>query len=114
MMEYLAAHFAYDPGYLGEINDFTAGLPSTLHSYEYMLGSVERPPADVADRLQHMARVSHCRWIGEHIGMVGTADTYSGTFLQPLGTDEQTYAVGYVVQGAAGRGCSCPATPWLP
>jgi uncharacterized protein (UPF0276 family) len=90
MMEYLAAHFAYDPGYLGEINEFTAGLPSTLHSYEYMLGSVERPPADVVDRLQHMARVSHCQWIGEHIGMMGTADTYSGTFLQPLGTDEQT------------------------
>ncbi|MEV6479711.1 DUF692 family multinuclear iron-containing protein [Streptomyces sp. NPDC051576] len=37
-----------------------------------------------------MADVSNCRWIGEHIGMTGTRATYSGTFLQPLGTDEQT------------------------
>ncbi|MET7483875.1 DUF692 family multinuclear iron-containing protein [Streptomyces sp. NPDC005538] len=37
-----------------------------------------------------MAEVSNCRWIGEHIGMTGTRATYSGTFLQPLGTDEQT------------------------
>ncbi|MEU8708608.1 DUF692 family multinuclear iron-containing protein [Streptomyces sp. NPDC048565] len=90
MIEYLAAHFATDPDFIGEINAATAGLPSTLHSYEYMLGSVEEPPADTVQRLQRMAEVSNCRWIGEHVGMVGTRDTYSGTFMQPLGTDEQT------------------------
>ncbi|WP_433788709.1 multinuclear nonheme iron-dependent oxidase [Actinoplanes sp. CA-252034] len=90
MIEYLAAHFAHDPDFLADIHASTGGLPSTLHSYEYMMGSVERPPAQVVDRLQRMAAISDCRWIGEHIGMVGTADTYAGTFLQPFGTDEQT------------------------
>lgn len=90
MVEYLAAHFAYDPGYLAEINAGTAGLPSTLHSYEYMLGSVESAPPGTVERLQRMADVSNCLWIGEHVGMVGTQDTYAGTFMQPMGTDEQT------------------------
>jgi hypothetical protein len=90
ILEYLAAHFAHDPEFLGEVHAQTGALPSTLHSYEYMMGSVERPPGAVVDRLQVMAERSDCRWIGEHIGMVGTADMYTGTFLQPFGTDEQT------------------------
>ncbi|MCA6092191.1 DUF692 domain-containing protein [Streptomyces sp. SCA3-4] len=90
MVEYLAAHFATDPDYLGEVNASTAGLPSTLHSYEYMLGSVDDPDPETVRRLQRMAEVSNCLWIGEHVGMVGTRDTYTGTFMQPMGTDEQT------------------------
>ncbi|MBC3840255.1 DUF692 family protein [Streptacidiphilus sp. 4-A2] len=85
-IEYLAAHFSGDPAYLGEINAAQGSIPSSLHSYEYMIGSVERPRPETLRRLQQLSQNSNCQYIGEHVGMVGTRDDYSGTFLQPFGT----------------------------
>lgn len=90
IIEYLASHFASDPEYLGEVNADLGAPPSTLHSFEYMIGSVDRPPAAVVKRMRRMVEISNCRYIGEHVGIMGTADVYTGTFLQPFGTDEQT------------------------
>lgn len=90
LLEYLASHFASDPEYLGEVNDSMGGPPTTLHSFEYMIGSVDRPPDAVVKRMQRMVEISNCQYIGEHIGIMGTSQVYTGTFLQPPGTDEQT------------------------
>lgn len=90
IVEYLASHFASDPEYLGEVNHALGDPPSTLHSYEYMIGSVDRPAGAVLNRMRRMVEVSNCQYIGEHVGLMGTSDVYSGTFLQPFGTDEQT------------------------
>jgi hypothetical protein len=90
IIEYLASHFASDPEYLGEINRSLGSPPSTLHSFEYMIGSVDRPADAVIRRMRRMVEVSNCQYIGEHVGIMGTADVYTGTFLQPFGTDEQT------------------------
>ena len=90
IVEYLASHFATDPDYIGEVRESLGNLPSTLHSFECMIGSVDRPPDAVLRRLRHMVEISDCRYIGEHVGVMGTTDLYTGTFLQPFGTDEQT------------------------
>lgn len=90
IIEYLASHFASDPEYLGEVNRSLGDPPSTLHSFEYMIGSVDRPPDAVIRRMRRMVEVSNCRYIGEHVGLMGTGQVYTGTFLQPFGTDEQT------------------------
>src|SRR5688572_12343735 len=90
IMEYLISHFASDPEYLGEVNDSMGAPPSSLHSFEYMIGSVDRPPEPVVKRLQQMVEISNCQYIGEHVGVMGTSEVYTGTFLQPPGTDEQT------------------------
>ena len=90
IVEYLASHFASDPDYLGEVSRGLGDLPSTLHCFEYMIGSVDRPADSIVRRLQRMVEISNCRYIGEHVGLMGTTQTYTGTFLQPFGTDEQT------------------------
>ncbi|MCE6995304.1 DUF692 domain-containing protein [Saccharothrix sp. S26] len=90
LVEFLAAHHHADPGHLADIIDSLGGVPSTLHCFEYMIGSVDRPAAATVERLRRMVELSNCRYIGEHVGVMGTRDRYSGTFLQPFGTDEQT------------------------
>ncbi|MYW44347.1 DUF692 family protein [Streptomyces sp. SID161] len=90
ILEFLASHFTSDPDYLREVHAGTGSPPWTLHSYEYMIGSVDRPRPRTLRRLQRLAAVPGCQYIGEHVAMVGTTDTYSGNFLQPFGTDEQT------------------------
>ncbi|MEU0412922.1 DUF692 family multinuclear iron-containing protein [Streptomyces griseorubiginosus] len=107
MIEYLASHFTSDPDYLQEVHAGTGGLPWTLHSYEYMIGSVDRPRPSTLRRLQRLAAVPGCQYIGEHVAMVGTTDTYSGNFLQPFGTDEQTQ-VFIDNLSAARRDFDCP------
>lgn len=90
IMEYLGAHYASDPEYIGEVSKSMGSPPSTLHSFELMIGSVDRPKQAVTDRLARMVELSDCRYIGEHIGIMGTTEQYTGTFIQPFGTDEQT------------------------
>jgi uncharacterized protein (UPF0276 family) len=107
-IEYLAAHYSGDPDYLGEINDAQGSLPSSLHSYEYMIGSVERPRPQTVRRLQRLVEISNCKYIGEHVGMVGTTEDYSGTFLQPFGTDEQTQVFIDNIVAARNDFPSCP------
>jgi uncharacterized protein (UPF0276 family) len=65
-------------------------MPSSLHSFEYMIGSVDRQSDKVLRRLRRQVELSNCQYIGEHVGLMGTTEVYSGTFLQPFGTDEQT------------------------
>lgn len=89
-VEYLATHFGSDVEYLREVNAGLGNPPSTLHSYEYMIGCVDRPDQATVAKLQRMVRAGNCQYIGEHVGMMGTTQQYSGTFLQPFGTDEQT------------------------
>jgi uncharacterized protein (UPF0276 family) len=87
--ELLAVQFNSEPD---AIERFAASLgrPVTLHSFEYALGNVDRPPQKVQDRIQDLARRSKCSYIGEHVAVMGTRDYYCGGFLQPPGTDEQT------------------------
>ncbi|MEU6733231.1 multinuclear nonheme iron-dependent oxidase [Streptomyces physcomitrii] len=89
-VEYLATHFGSDVEYVAEVNAGLGNPPSTLHCYEYMIGSVDRPDAATVAKLQRMVEAANCQYIGEHVGMMGTTEQYSGTFLQPFGTDEQT------------------------
>lgn len=88
--EYLATHFGSDVDYVAEVNHSLGDPPSTLHCYEYMIGCVDRPDERTLAKLRRMTERANCRYIGEHVGMMGTTDRYSGTFLQPFGTDEQT------------------------
>ncbi|MEU1800981.1 DUF692 family multinuclear iron-containing protein [Streptomyces sp. NPDC019937] len=90
MIEYLATHFGSDVEYVAEVNRSLGDPPSTLHCYEYMIGCVDRPDERTITKLRRMAELANCQYIGEHVGMMGTGERYSGTFLQPFGTDEQT------------------------
>lgn len=87
--EVLAVQFNSEPD---AIERLTAALakPITLHSFEYALGNVQRPPQKVQDRIQDLAKRSKSVYIGEHVAVMGTRDYYCGGFLQPPGTDEQT------------------------
>lgn len=87
--EVLGVQFNSEPESLGT---FAAALdrPVTLHSFEYCLGNVERPPDRVIDRIQQHARSAGVVYIGEHVAIMGTRDTYCGGFFTPPGTPEQT------------------------
>lgn len=87
--EMLGVQFNSEPD---AIERFAASLgkPITLHSYEYCLGNVSRPTQKTLDRIQELARRSNAAYIGEHVGVMGTKDYYTGGFFQPLGTEEQT------------------------
>jgi len=90
--EVLGVQFNSEPD---AIETFAASLekPVTLHSFEYCLGNVQRPPEKVTGRIQELARRSKAAYIGEHLAMMGTRDTYCGGFFQPPGTDEQTRVI---------------------
>lgn len=89
MYETLALHFMTDPQAIEGFAQML-GKPLTLHSASYGLGNVLRPAKKVIDKIQLQARLSKSVYIGEHMAVTGTTDYYSGAFLQPLGTDEQT------------------------
>ncbi|HEY0066246.1 MAG TPA: DUF692 family protein [Flavisolibacter sp.] len=89
MYETLALHFMNDPHAIKGFAE-KLGKPLTLHSASYGLGNVERPAKKVTDKIQLQAKLSNAAYIGEHMAFTGTTDHYSGVFLQPLGTDEQT------------------------
>jgi hypothetical protein len=104
--EVLGVQFNAEPQTLRR---FAASLqrPVTLHSFEYCLGNVERPPASVIERIQQHARSAQAAYIGEHIAIMGTRDTYCGGFFTPPGTPAQTEAL---VQNLAEaqRSSACP------
>src|SRR5262245_63450088 len=60
--EMLAVQFNSEPDAIGR---FSASLakPVTLHSFEYALGNVERPPQKVQDRIQDLAKRSKAEYI---------------------------------------------------
>ena len=89
IIEVLGVQFNSEPDTLRR---FAASLdrPVTLHSYEYCLGNAERPPQRIIDRIQQHARNAGAVYIGEHIAIMGTRDTYCGGFLTPPGTPDQT------------------------
>lgn len=89
MYETLALHFMSDPHAIEGFAEML-GKPLTLHSASYGLANVERPAKKVTDKIQLQAALSKAAYIGEHMAMTGTTDYYSGSFFQPLGTDEQT------------------------
>ena len=86
--EILSIQFNSEPSSLPRFAR-SLGKPITLHSFEYCLGDVQRPPKAVIDRIQSHVRAADIRYIGEHVGIMGGGD-YVGGFLQPPGTDEQT------------------------
>ena len=87
--EILAVHFF---GELDQVAPFRAHLdrPVIVHSYAYALGNAVRPSEAVRQKLQRVATDSEALAISEHIAVMGTEDTYAGTFLTPPGTAEQT------------------------
>ncbi len=67
----------------------TLGKPITLHSFEYCLGNVQRPPQAVLERVLRAAKLCNAAYIGEHMAFMGDNRTYAGGFITPPGTDEQ-------------------------
>ena len=87
--ETLALHFMPEPLAVESFARFL-GKPLTIHSASYGFANIDRPPKAVTDKIQKISKLSNAAYIGEHMAMTGTAGYYSGAFLQPLGTDEQT------------------------
>jgi uncharacterized protein (UPF0276 family) len=104
--EVLGVQFNSEPETLGRFAA-SLGRPVTLHSFEYCLGNVERPPDRVIERIQQHAGNARAVYIGEHIAIMGTRDTYSGGFFTPPGTPEQTQVLIDNLAGAQ-RSSVCP------
>ncbi len=104
--EVLGVQYNPDPDSLAR---FAAQLnkPITLHSFEYCLGNVERPPKKTLDRIQTLARNCKAAYIGEHMAIMGLGDYYCGGFMQPPGTDEQTLVMIDNLIDAKNNSC-CP------
>lgn len=87
--EILGMHFTREPD---QVAPFCArlGKPVIVHSFAYALGNPQRPTKAVRDRTQRVLEDAKAVAISEHIAVMGTDDTYAGTFLTPPGLEEQT------------------------
>jgi hypothetical protein len=104
--EVLGVQFNSEPETLGRFAA-SLGRPVTLHSFEYCLGNVERPPDTTIARIQQHARNARAVYIGEHVAVMGTRDTYCGGFFTPPGTRDQTQVLIENLAGAK-RSSVCP------
>jgi hypothetical protein len=89
IFEILAVQFHSDPEAMPALVA-ELGKPVTLHSYDYCLGNVERPPRKSLERIERYVKSAGIAYVGEHLALMGTARDYCGTFFQPPGTEEQT------------------------